>query len=108
MNRCGECEFARIVPGLDLTRRSCQGGPPQMVMMGFNNGQPILQKFWPDVGIADQACGTFRKAVVTVPCSVCGDPYKANDICGRNGMTMEGCLRQRSGGCDAALPAARA
>lgn len=61
ISSCGNCAYARLLPG-DMTKRACRGGPPQLVVMPTPRG-PALQTMFPVVGATDEACGAFKPVV---------------------------------------------
>ena len=62
MKTCGECAHARLVPNdIDLTHRTCRGGPPQIVVLpGTAANQLRLVPMYPNITVNDEACGAFK------------------------------------------------
>jgi hypothetical protein len=58
MNTCGNCANGAFIMQ-DVTKRTCRGGPPQLVVVPSPKG-PAIQTMFPNVEASQPACGAWK------------------------------------------------
>jgi hypothetical protein len=61
MKTCGQCFFAEVLKQ-DMTKRTCYGVPPVMILMpGPKQGMVGLSAQQPIVSVGRRSCGLFQE-----------------------------------------------